>query len=63
MVSIEPVRHVVSIRDVDAEAILAVPKVITGNKRLQIKDLPCAAVIHHGPHTPLNQSYGVSHNG
>lgn len=49
--------------DVDAEAIMAVPKGITGNERLQIKDLPAmalvAAVIHRGPYSTLNQPYGA----
>ncbi|MEO1348495.1 MAG: MerR family transcriptional regulator [Cyanobacteria bacterium J06635_15] len=50
-------------KDVDAEAIVVVPKALKGNARVQVSDLPAldlvASVIHRGAYSNLNQAYGA----
>ena len=50
-------------KDVDAEAIIAVPKTLSGTQRIQVRDLPAlelvASIIHRGTYSTLNQAYGA----
>lgn len=49
--------------NVDAEAMITVPETLTGNHRIQVRDLPAlemvAAVVHRGAYRTLNQAYGA----
>lgn len=47
--------------NVDGEAVMAIEGIVSGNDRVQVKELPgwntMACLIHHGSYSTLNQAY------